>query len=112
MDTRRLSVGCEFTYEAAVPTPAIFQVQPGPSGGFTVTSEAWSSTPQMRLRSYADLYGNPCTRVVLPVGRSTFRYAADVDVPDAPEDADEFDREVAPHDLAGDSQMYQWASRN
>jgi len=111
MDTRRLSVGCEFTYEAAVPTPAIFQVQPGPSCGFTVTSEAWSSTPGMRLRSYADLYGNPCTRVVLPVGRSTFRYAADVDVPDAPEGADEFAREVAPDDLPDDTLIYTLPSR-
>ena len=111
MSSRRLSVGCEFTYEAAVRTPAIFQVQPGPSCGFTVTSEAWSSTPQMRLRSYADLYGNPCTRVVLPAGRSTFRYAADVDVPDAPEDADEFAREVAPDDLPDDTLIYTLPSR-
>jgi hypothetical protein len=28
MNTRRLLVGCDFDYEAAVPTAAIFQVQP------------------------------------------------------------------------------------
>jgi transglutaminase-like putative cysteine protease len=111
MRPRRLSVGCEFTYEAAVPTPAIFQVQPGPSCGFTVTSEAWSSTPQMRLRSYVDLYGNPCTRVVLPAGWCTFRYAADVQVPDAPEEADEFARELPPDDLPDAALIYTLPSR-
>ena len=45
MDSRRLAVGCEFTYEAAIATLAIFQVQPGKSSAFTCRSQAWSSTP-------------------------------------------------------------------
>ncbi|MCW2936324.1 MAG: hypothetical protein JWM19_7286 [Actinomycetia bacterium] len=28
METRRLLIGCDFTYVAAIPTPVIFQVQP------------------------------------------------------------------------------------
>ena len=111
MGSRRLAVGCEFTYEAAVPTLAIFQVQPGRSPCSPCTSETWSSTPQMRLRGYADLYGNPCTRVVLPAGRSTFRYQADVEVPDATEDADESAREVAPDELPDDTLIYTLPSR-
>jgi transglutaminase-like putative cysteine protease len=111
MGARRLAVGCEFTYEAAVATLAIFQVQPGESLVFTCRSQAWSSTPPMRLRSYADLYGNPCTRVVLPVGWSTLRYEADVEVPDATEDADESAREVAPEELPDDTLIYTLPSR-
>ena len=42
----------------------------------------------MALRSYTDLYGNPCARAVLPAGRSSFGYHAVADVPDATEDAD------------------------
>ena len=87
MGSRRLAVGCEFTYEAVVPTLAVFQVRPGVSerrpGGpprFTRLSEAWVSTPPLTLRSYSDLYGNPCTRVVLPAGWSSLRYQADVEV--------------------------------
>ena len=99
VETRRLVVGCDFTYEAAVPTPAIFQVQPHASPRVTVQSESWASTPDMALRSYVDVYGNPCTRVVLPVGTSSFRYTADVEVPDAVEDIDSDAREIPPDEL-------------
>jgi transglutaminase-like putative cysteine protease len=111
MGWRRLVVGCDFTYEADVATLAIFQVQPGQSPKFTRRSEAWSSIPEMWLRSYADLYGNPCTRVVLPVGRSTFRYEADVDVPDATDDADDSAGEVPPEALPDDTLIYTLPSR-
>jgi transglutaminase-like putative cysteine protease len=111
MDSRRLAVGCEFTYEAAVATLAIFQVRPRESAVFMRRSEAWTSTPEMSLRDYADLYGNPCTRVVLPVGWSTLRYDADVDVPDALDDADESAPEVAPDHLPDDTLIYTLPSR-
>ena len=51
--------------------------------------ERWSVQPPMELRSYTDLYGNPCARAVLPAGRSSVGYHAVADVPDATEDADE-----------------------
>jgi Transglutaminase-like superfamily len=65
----------------------------------------------MRLRSYADLYGSPCTRAVLAVGWSTFRYEADVEISDATEDADESAREVAPEELPDDALIYTLPSR-
>jgi transglutaminase-like putative cysteine protease len=111
MRTRRVSVGCRFTYSADIATPAIFQVQPAESDLFSVQSEAWSSTPEMTLRGYADLYGNPCTRVVLPPGDSTFSYAAEIDVPDATEAFDEAARELAPDDLPDDVLIYTLPSR-
>jgi transglutaminase-like putative cysteine protease len=109
--TRRLALGCEFTYAAEIATLAVFQVQPTPSDAFQLRSEHWSSTPSAGLHSYPDLYGNPCTRVVLPVGRSTFRYDADVDVPDATEDVDPTAREVAPTDLPDEVLLYTLPSR-
>ena len=111
MGSRRLAVGCDFTYETAVPTLSILQVQPVESPGITRRSEAWSSRPPMRLRSYVDLYGNRCTRVVLPVGWSTFRYDADLDVPDSSEEADEAAREVPPQELPDDTLIYTLPSR-
>jgi len=111
MDSRRLAVGCDFTYEAAIPTLAIFQVQPARSAELRVRSEAWSSTPPLSLRGFTDLYGNPCTRVVLPIGTSIFRYSAGVDVADATEDADELARELAPEELPDDTLMYTLPSR-
>ncbi|HEX3336463.1 MAG TPA: transglutaminase family protein, partial [Jatrophihabitans sp.] len=111
MDTRRVAVGCEFTYYAQAPTPAIFQVQPGTSERVRVRSEKWTSDPQMRLRGYTDVYGNPCTRVVLPVGASTFGYQAEIDVPDATEDVDDSAPEIAPDDLPDETLLYTLPSR-
>lgn len=111
MTQRRLTVGCDFTYEAAIATPSIFQVQPEASELVAVQSESWSSTPPMALRSYRDLYGNPCTRVVLPAGVSSFRYTADVVVPDAVEETDVDARENAPDDLPDDTLVYTLPSR-
>jgi len=111
MGSRRLAVGCDFTYEAAVATPSVFQVQPEASPLVTFVSEAWSSTPEMDLRRYADLYGNPCTRVVLPAGRSSFRYEAVLEVPDATEDADFSAQEIAPEKLPDDTLIFTLPSR-
>ena len=85
---RRVRVGCEFHYSAEVGTPAVFQVQPLAEAPVTVLTAATSIEPDSPVRSYADLYGNPCQRLVIPAGRSTFRYDALVEVPDATEDAD------------------------
>jgi len=111
MKTRRLVVGCEFTYEAEVPTLAVFQVQPDDSQLHTRRSEFWVSTPSLALRSYRDLYGNPCTRVVLPAGWSTLRYEANIDVIDAVEDADESAQEVAAEELPDETLLYTLPSR-
>ncbi len=111
MTTRRLALGCEFTYEAAVPTLAIFQVRPDDSPLFTLRSEYWISTPTLALRSYRDLYGNPCTRVVLPAGWSSLRYDAEVDIVDAVEEADESAPEVAADLLPDHTLIYTLPSR-
>ncbi|MFL6090002.1 MAG: transglutaminase family protein [Aeromicrobium sp.] len=111
MTTRRLVVGCEFTYEAEVPTLAVFQVQPDDSPLHRRRTEHWVSTPQLALRSYRDLYGNPCTRVVLPEGWSSLRYEATIDVLDAVEEFDESAREVAADNLPDATLIYTLPSR-
>ena len=89
MDSRRLRIGCEFVYRAEIPTPTVFQVQPLTAPWVSVADESWSFEPASEVRHYADLYGNPCLRTVLPVGGSVLRYAAVATVPDATEDADD-----------------------
>ena len=111
MTTRRVTVGCDFTYEAVVATPAVFQVQPLADAPVTRISEAWSSTPSMDLRAYVDLYGNPCTRVVLPPGTSSFRYTAEVDVPDRLDEVDRTARENSPDSLPDATLMFTLPSR-
>ncbi|MPZ84554.1 MAG: transglutaminase family protein [Actinophytocola sp.] len=101
-------MGCTFAYHAEVPTPTVFQIQPGDE---PPVEETCRLEPYARLRRYRDLYGNPCLRVVLPAGRATLRYDAVLDVPDAPEDADESAPEVAPDDLPDAVLLYTLPSR-
>lgn len=111
MVLRRIRVGCDFTYVAAVDTPVIFQVQPGESRLIAIETERWSSEPLIAIRGYTDLYGNPCVRAVLPAGRSSFRYDAVVACPDASEDADERAAECAPDALPDHTLVYLLPSR-
>ncbi len=89
MATRWLKLGCDFTYDAVAPTPTIFQVEPNDPDRSTIHQASWSSDPGMDLHTYNDIYGNPCTRVILPAGRSSFRYNALAEIPDDVEDYDE-----------------------
>jgi transglutaminase-like putative cysteine protease len=111
MNTRLVRVGCEFVHEAAVDTPAILQVEPRDAAPVSLVRREWSTEPQMRIRHYTDLYGNPCARTILPAGRSTVRFDALVRVPDAAEDADEQAPELPPEELPDDVLLYTLPSR-
>src|ERR1700722_15508428 len=111
METRRLLIGCDFTYVAAIPTPVLFQVQPLGSPLISIDGARWDSEPAFAARRYTDLYGNPCVRAVLPAGKSSFRYRAVAVVPDAAEEAREDAPELAPDDLPDDTLLYTLPSR-
>jgi transglutaminase-like putative cysteine protease len=111
MAQRWIQVGCEFTYVAEIDTPVIFQVQPGATPAVTLQQEQWSSEPPIAIRGYIDLYGNPCTRAVLPAGRSKLRWGAVATVLDATEDADESAPERKPDALPADTLIYILPSR-
>lgn len=66
---------------AAVHTPAVFQVEPLDAAPVSLARREWSTEPEVRIRHYTDLYGNPCTRVMLPAGCSTLRFGASALVP-------------------------------
>ncbi|HCT75052.1 MAG TPA: transglutaminase family protein [Micromonosporaceae bacterium] len=108
---RRVRVGCEFVYVAEVATPTVFQVEPRNAHPIQVTHQEWSVQPQVPVRSYTDLYSNPCTRLVLPAGRCALRYEALVLVPDATEDADEHAPQLPPDDLPDEVLIYTLPSR-
>jgi transglutaminase-like putative cysteine protease len=108
---RHVRVGCAFSYEAAVDTAAIFQVQPHPEAIATVTREAWYSTPELQRTGYRDLYSNVCHRLTLPVGPSQLRYDAVVMVPDATEAVDLEAVEVPAEELPDAALVYTLPSR-
>jgi transglutaminase-like putative cysteine protease len=111
METRQLSIGCEFTYVAEIPTPVVFQVQPTETPQVAIEGARWSSEPAVPFRGYVDLYGNPCVRAVLPAGRSSFAYQAAAVVPDTTEETDEGAPERAPDDLPDDTLIFTLPSR-
>ena len=73
---RRLAVGCVFTYRAEVPTPAVFMVRPAIARATSTEGDRWLTDPPGPVACYTDLYGNECTRIVLPAGRSQFGFSA------------------------------------
>jgi transglutaminase-like putative cysteine protease len=111
MAVRLLRIGCEFDYDAAIRTSAVFQVRPLADPAVDVRHEQWTAEPEMTRHGYQDLYGNPCVRVVLPAGVSSLRYEALVGVPDAPEDADDDAAELTPEALPDDVLIYTLPSR-
>jgi transglutaminase-like putative cysteine protease len=108
---RRVRVGCEFVYVAAVDTPSVFQVEPRLAEPVTVATEAWSIHPSAPVRRYEDLYGNRCVRLVLPTGRCVLRFDAVVLVPDATEDVDLAAPQLDPDELPADVLIYTLPSR-
>ncbi|WP_144121922.1 transglutaminase-like domain-containing protein [Catellatospora sichuanensis] len=111
MNVRRVRVGCEFVYQSAVDTPAVLQIEPRGTGPVSVIARAWSLEPQLNVRSYVDLYDNPCTRLVLPAGRCTVRYEATALVPDATEDTAGNAPQRLPDELPDDVLIFTLPSR-
>jgi transglutaminase-like putative cysteine protease len=108
--TRLIRVGCEFLYTAEIETPTVLQVQPRTPEN-AVLRQDWQLVPAASLHGYADLYGNDCQRLVLPVGDSELRYDALVTVPDATEEVDPDARETPPARLPDDVLLYTLPSR-
>jgi transglutaminase-like putative cysteine protease len=111
METRRLLIGCDFTYVAEIPTPVVFQVEPVESPLIKVEGARWDTDPVVGTHRYADLYGNSCVRAVLPAGRSTIGYHAVATVPDATEERGEDAPELTPDALPDDALVYTLPSR-
>lgn len=82
-----LRVGCEFKYDVAAPTTATVQVRPRSDSTHRLVTETWTTQPALPVDEYADMYGNPVKRMVMPEGPLVLTYDAVVAVPDEP-DAD------------------------
>src|SRR6266536_6463629 len=111
MGTRRILIGCRFTYVATVSTPVILRVQPAETAHVSLEGGHWTSEPAMDIRGCTDLYGNSCLRTVLPAGRSNFGYQAAAVVPDQTEEVDADAPECAPDALPDDTLIYTLPSR-
>jgi transglutaminase-like putative cysteine protease len=107
----RVRVGCEFTYRASQPTPAVFLVRPQSGTHHQVTQEVWTTEPELEFSDYRDLYGNACRRLTLPAGPFHLRYDAYVSMPDEVDLVDFQAPQHAASDLPDDVLLYTLPSR-
>ncbi len=109
--TIRLRTGCEFEYQAEWATPGVFMVAPHPDARHAVVRETWQSHPPLIGHEYADLYANRCRRLILPVGTSSLRYDATVEVSGEPDVVMPDARQLPIEELPDDALIYTLASR-
>jgi transglutaminase-like putative cysteine protease len=79
----RLSAGCEISFEASAPTPAIFMLRPRSGYGQWVIREEYLLEPSVPVTEYTDSYGNLSQRLVVPAGTFQIRSIACVETADA-----------------------------
>jgi len=69
----RIRAGYRITYETSVPTPMLLMLNVRPERAVDLeTPDTVRVTPEVRLSSYHDAFGNLCTRLLTPAGRTTF----------------------------------------
>ncbi len=69
----------------SAPTVATAQVRPRSDANHQLVTETWSTKPAVPIDEYADFYGNPVKRLIMPAGNFELRYDAVVAVPDEPD---------------------------
>jgi transglutaminase-like putative cysteine protease len=89
-----LRVGCDFVYEAAFDTAAIFVVRPVAHGSHQMLSERWETEPGAAWHDYVDGFGNVCRRLTIPAGPFAAHYDALVN---ADAELDPFEPRALPH---------------
>lgn len=111
MATRTVQLGCTFRYSCTLPTAAVFQVAAQPSQAVSILDSSWTVTGDLPLHHYRDMYGNPCSRLTLPVGETTLTYSARAQVPDAFDSWDESAAEIPATELPDEVLLFTLPSR-
>lgn len=106
-----IAVGCRFRFEVTEPTHAIVLVEPHVDEEPRVRNAQFVTDPEISSAVYSDLFGNRCRRLTLPVGSVGFEFAATVDGSGAPDDRDDFARELHPADLPAEALAFLLPSR-
>lgn len=107
----RCRVGCQFDYQSTVPTPVIVQVQVRPDGAHRILDERDTFQSDSAAHTYLDVFGNRCTRTIIPEGASFFAYDALIEVSGQ---TDEVVPDAAHHlvqDLPDEAMLYLLPSR-
>jgi len=106
-----LRVGCEFRYDVSAATTATVQVRPRSDSTHRLVTETWTTRPSVPVDEYADFYGNPVKRLVMPEGELVLTYDAVVAVPDEPDADASMAAQVPVEDVPGDLLHFTLPSR-
>ncbi len=106
-----VKVGCEFGYSATFPVAAVTQVEPRPDGPHRVISATWGTSPDVDVRTYTDLFGNPCRRFTIAPGAFRMRYDALTEVADWADETHLDLAEVPPDRLPDECLVFTLPSR-
>ncbi|HKV88529.1 MAG TPA: transglutaminase family protein [Candidatus Dormibacteraeota bacterium] len=95
----------------SAPTVATVQVRPRSDASHRLVTETWTTQPPIPIDEYADIYGNPVKRLVMPPGDLALRYDAVVAVPDEPDADASSSRQPAVDEVPGELLHFTLPSR-
>jgi transglutaminase-like putative cysteine protease len=108
----RIRTGFEITYDCPAPTPMLLTLSVHPSRRDDLETPDWLRTdPALDVRQYLDAYGNICSRVLAPAGRTVL--SADFVIRDSgrPDEFAPHARQAAVEDLPDDVIVFLLGSR-
>ena len=69
----RIRAGYRIVYDTPAPTPMLMMLSVRPERARDLETPDWMQTdPYVPIRTYVDTFGNICTRLVAPAGRTIF----------------------------------------
>ena len=107
----QVRVGCRLGYEVSSPTPALLQIQPREEAATHVLKSAWQASPTVRLSAFTDLYGNSCTRLIIPPGVTQLEYGAVIEIDGLPDVTVPSAAQLPVESLLGDTLHFTLPSR-
>jgi len=108
----RIRAGFEITYDCPAPVPMLLSLSVHPSRRGDLETPDWVRTdPALDVRQYIDGFGNICSRILAPAGRTTI--SADFIIRDSgqPDDYAPDAEQIAAHNLPDDVLVYLLGSR-
>ena len=107
-----IRVGFEIAFTFPAPTSLVLMLSLHPSlDGKVRSAELLRTEPSVPISSYADIYGNRCSRVLVPAGRVTFFNDAIVEDDGQPDILGWGAYQHKPQDLPSDTLLFLLASR-
>jgi transglutaminase-like putative cysteine protease len=105
-----LRVSCNLEMEFTVESPLILLLRPRSDARQWIARDRYAVWPALAIEEYADMYGNPCQRLLAPPGHFQIEVCSDVRLPADPQSANG-GAFIPVQDLPSETLMYLAPSR-